>query len=78
MDVRGSGEALRALVLEDVAPLSCVKAMAMVGINACAGAIGSAYGQIQDILRAAAMPEACAHIHLLASTRDVTRPAGGC
>jgi hypothetical protein len=42
MDARGLEEALRALVLEDVAPLSCVKAMAMVGIVAHADANGSA------------------------------------
>lgn len=58
MDARGLEEALRALVLEDVAPLWCVKAMAMVGIVAHADADGSAKKcQSHDSLRAGPMPK---------------------
>ena len=57
MDARGLEEALRALVLEDVAPLSCVKAMAMVGVDAYAVVNGSDTGQVHNILRAVPMPK---------------------
>ena len=58
MEARGLEVALRALLLEDVAPLSCVKAMAMVGIVAHADANGSPKKcQSHGSLRAGPMPK---------------------